>query len=449
MKSNKKHHGHVNPNKKQNQNINQTVTANNNQLNNLNQNEIKTISVAPVENSNNDPKNEEDKLVNKNNSNISADSSSANNKQLSEFASRIYHLEEPKEKSTVQPSVADQSQIKTIGSASISEPAIAKKLGIVIVEHNSQPTIKQLITSLQNLKGFSDDWINIYIWDDFSTDYSRAYVAGLSKHFKIHYIFNDDLKGKVFARNKMLEWVNDDFIIFIDQKDQFEKDVLEFFLQNCDTSDFMMLKRNFMHSISKQMVDAAVYKDKGAKIDTYLIKTPYSYLTGIFVKKDIYQKVRDLVAKSPDEIADIRFYEDMVVYPFWVYYSRHPMILPTYYHFNLMEHDEYLLTDTCQEEQHHDSLKVIYAIDKIAKDAHLDNQEFNAIKYVMDIRLIHLYWSTANRKKKENVNIKVQELLAQFIKPVTNVPELLSQDKMKLQLVSSIHLQRFFHLFHK
>ncbi|MBQ3621850.1 hypothetical protein II941_03650 [bacterium] len=157
MKSNKKHHGHVNPNKKQNQNINQTVTANNNQLNNLNQNEIKTISVAPVENSNNDPKNEEDKLVNKNNSNISADSSSANNKQLSEFASRIYHLEESKEKSAVQPSVADQSQIKTIGSASISEPAIAKKLGIVIVEHNSQPTIKQLITSLQNLKGFSDD----------------------------------------------------------------------------------------------------------------------------------------------------------------------------------------------------------------------------------------------------------------------------------------------------
>ena len=32
-----------------------------------------------------------------------------------------------------------------------------------------------------------------------------------------------------------------------------------------------------------------------------------------------------------------------------------------------MGHDYYLLTDVCKDEQHHNSLKAIYAIDKIQK----------------------------------------------------------------------------------
>ena len=467
MKSNKKHHGHTNNDWKQNnKNNNQVKTNQSNQPNvteNKNNNEQKEsikdwvnsqLDLLSLKNKNNKA-NEVTDLENKEVTSdenlpvVSKDQSVADaiNEQNDEL---IHQTLEPTDDLTLQ---NKNNESKYVKSGPINSPAEIqpKKLGIIIVEHNAQISIKDLIISLQNLQDFSDTDVNIYIWDDYSTDYSRAYIAGLSKHFQVHYIFNDDLQGTLCARNNMLKYVNDDYIIFIDKKDTLAKDALKFFFNNCKDHDFLMLKRNIMYSMSKQMVDAAAYSDKGSKIDTYLVKTPYSFVTGIFVKKTIYQKVRDLIAKNTEYVKDIRFYEDMVTYTFWVYYCQSPCILNSYYHYNLMTHDEYLLTDTCQEEQHHDSLKAIYAIDKIGKDALLNDLEFKAIKYTMDVRLIHTYWSTANRKKKENVNVKVQELLDEFIKPIpeNEIPQLLAKDKAKLRLVSSIHFQRFFHLFHK
>ena len=461
MKSNKKHHGHTNPNSKQKQTsvnhnnncqseLEKASTINDsNQQNNLQQPSFQT---SKIDNSNNHSQIEEDEnlLVISDDQTVtnitSQEKSSANSQVPSEPTDDLSKQNQANNNQLIssQPITND----KTKKTLQISCQATPKKLGIVIIEHNCQTKIKELMASLEELEGFNNNDINVYIWDEYSTDYSRAYIAGLSKRYEIHYIFNDNEEGMLCARNNMLKWVNDDYIICMEYRDELVNPALSEFFEHYKKNDFMMLKRNIMHSISKQMVDAGVYKDKGSKSATFVTKTPYSFVTGIFVAKEIYQRVRDLVDQNYEDVKDIRFHEDMVVYPFWVYFSQTPCFLNSYYNYNIMGHDYYLLTDVCKDEQHHNSLKAIYAIDKIQKAAGIHDEEFDAMKYTMDIRLINTYWSTGDRKK-EKLNEKVQELIQEFIKPIKNPPALLSKDKTKFQLVTNIHLQRIYHLLHK
>ena len=454
MKSNKKHHGHTNPNNKQTQQTKQ-LNQNNNEAKDQHPvapNNQQEVNASVANNPNNQASTSEDEnlLV------VSDDQSIANviNEANQEAITQKQHESiEPTDDLTLQNKASEQTkQTELMKQVSkdriISSVAKPKKLGIVIVEHNAQTKIKELMMSIEAAQGFNNDDINIYIWDDYSNDYSRAYVAGLSKRFEIHYILNENQEGVVCARNNMLKWVNDDYIIFIDWRDELVNPALTEFFEHYGKYDFMMLKRNIMHSLSKQVVDSGVYHDKGSKSATFVTKTAYSFVTGIFVAKEIYQKVRDLVDKHYEDCKDIRFFEDMVVYPFWVYYSKTPCFLNSYYNYNVMGHDYYLLTDVCKQEQHQNSLKAIYAIDKLQKDAGINDEEFDAMKYTMDIRLINVYWTTGDRKK-EKLNDKVQELIAEFIKPVKNPPALLAKDKIKFQLVSNIHLQRIYHIIHK
>ncbi|MBP5783311.1 hypothetical protein J6W32_01680 [bacterium] len=103
----------------------------------------------------------------------------------------------------------------------------------------------------------------------------------------------------------------------------------------------------------------------------------------------------------------------------------------------------------CKEEQHQNSLKAIYAIDKLQKDAGIRDDEFTAMKYVMDIRLINTYFKTASMKERKDTDKKVQELINEFIKPVTNAPALIAKDKNKLQFISNGALQKIYRFIHK
>ena len=456
MKSNKKHHGHTNPNHKQKQ-ANKSLNENNN-------NQVNESAKAPASDNSqeapigNNVQFQPDQSLLQEDENlpvVSDDQSVADIINEENEQTNVSKPFEPTHDLTKQTIAQEQAQSATESSpdktskpVQISSKPTSKKLGIVIIEHNCQTKIKELMANLESQDGFSNDDINVYIWDESSTDYSRAYIAGLSKRYEIHYIFNDNEEGMLCARNNMFKWINDDYILCMGYRDELVNPALKEFFEHYGKNDFMMLKRNIMQSLSKQMVDIGVYKDKGSKSATFVTKTPYSFVTGIFVAKEIYQKVRDLVDQNYEYAKDIRFYEDMVVYPFWVYFSKSPCFLNSYYNYNIMGHDYYLLTDVCKQEQHQNSLKAIYAIDKIQKDAGIHDEEFDAMKYTMDIRLINTYWSTGD-SKKEKLNDKVQELIHEFIKPIKNPPALLSKDKTKFQLVSNIHLQRIYHLIHK
>ena len=457
MKSNKKHHGHVNPNSKQKQPNKQLNQPTNSQPNlALDANNTKQTNTASVAQDSKQTKivtnNEDENLPV-----VSDDQTIANIiNEENEEANKHVPLE-PADDLTLQNKekekelLANQETNSTPVHKEVKINAIAKpkKLGIVIVEHNAQTKIKELMIAIESAQGFSNEDVNVYIWDDYSTDNTRAYVAGLSKRFEIHYILNENQEGVVCARNNMLNYVNDDYLIFVDYRDELVIPALTEFFQHYNKNDFMMLRRNIMHSMSKQIVDAGVYHDKGSKSATYLTRTPYSFVTGIFVAKSIYQKVRELINQNYEYAKDIRFYEDMVVYPFWVYYSKTPCFLDSYYNYNIMGHDWYLLTDVCKEEQHQNSLKAIYAIDKLQKDAGIHDDEFTAMKYVMDIRLINTYFKTASMKERKDTDKKVQELINEFIKPVTNAPALIAKDKNKLQFISNGALQKIYRFIHK
>ncbi|MBP5783310.1 glycosyltransferase [bacterium] len=347
MKSNKKHHGHVNPNSKQKQPNKQLNQPTNSQPNlALDANNTKPTNTASVAQDSKQTKivtnNEDENLPV-----VSDDQTIANIiNEENEEANKHVPLE-PADDLTLQNKekekelLANQETNSTPVHKEVKINAIAKpkKLGIVIVEHNAQTKIKELMIAIESAQGFSNEDVNVYIWDDYSTDNTRAYVAGLSKRFEIHYILNENQEGVVCARNNMLNYVNDDYLIFVDYRDELVIPALTEFFQHYNKNDFMMLRRNIMHSMSKQIVDAGVYHDKGSKSATYLTRTPYSFVTGIFVAKSIYQKVRELINQNYEYAKDIRFYEDMVVYPFWVYYSKTPCFLDSYYNYNIMGHD--------------------------------------------------------------------------------------------------------------
>ena len=458
MKSNKKHHGHVNPNSKQKQPNKQLNQPTNSQPNLASDaNNIQPTNTASVVQDSKQTKivtnNEDENLPVVSDDQTIANTINEENEEINKHVplepTDDLTLQHKEKEAQVAQTPTNEEPIPVYKEVHINAVAKPKKLGIVIVEHNAQTKIKDLMIGLESAQGFSNDDINIYIWDDYSTDNSRAYVAGLSKRFEIHYILNENQEGVVCARNNMLKWVDDDYIIFIDYRDEIVTPALKEFFQHYNKNDFMMLRRNIMHSLSKQIVDVGVYHDKGSKAATFVTKTPYSFVTGIFVAKSIYQKVRDLITQNYEYTKDIRFYEDMVVYPFWVYYAKTPCFLDSYYNYNIMGHDWYLLTDVCKEEQHQNSLKAIYAIDKLQKDAGIHDDEFSGIKYVMDIRLINTYFKTANAKEKKDTDKKVQELMDEFIKPVANPPALLEKDKSKLRFISNLFLQRMYRIIHK
>ncbi|MDR0306469.1 MAG: glycosyltransferase family 2 protein [Chitinispirillales bacterium] len=97
------------------------------------------------------------------------------------------------------------------------------KITAAITTHNRLERLKKAIKSVESQTLLPDELVII---DDNSSDGTKEFCESLTLAFKLTYIRNDENRGAGFCRNKAIETASGEYIAFLDDDDEWEREKL-------------------------------------------------------------------------------------------------------------------------------------------------------------------------------------------------------------------------------
>lgn len=310
-------------------------------------------------------------------------------------------------------------------------------LAICINTFNAQNYIRSLIKKIFNLNLFDNDSIKVYIYDDHSTDKTIDILKDVSYIYPIIYFKNDTNVGILKARDKLREHVIEDYLIFVDHDDFLDNNILEGFYQNYENHDVMILKRCFVYK-EKKKIFYEWYKTSNnlCKLQNYYINTYSNYITGIFIKKDIYKmSIFDLQIKEK-----INLFEDMIFYAFLIYYAKSPIYLNNIYFYNQTNPNS-LITSKKDNQQFLQAKYLLIFFNNKLQNMSIDD-DLKSIGIIVNLRLLLYMLHAKNKIDKNEFNIYLKE----YLPTLTNTKyKLTKTDKLtyyilKYKIINFIYL---------
>lgn len=211
-----------------------------------------------------------------------------------------------------------------------------KKLSVIIPVYNVQKYIYGTLNSLDLNKSNLDDWLEIILVDDGSTDKSGAICDKYASKYSFIKVIHQKNQGLSAARNAALDIINGEWIVFIDSDDIVRVNYLSVLLDIIDhnkETDIIMFKY-------KMFDDNDVFENK---VDTYSQKnisaisksTAMYYLTterignyawNKIFKRKLFNDIRFPVGKQYEDIAVMykcfQLASDIYLYNDYLYFYR-------------------------------------------------------------------------------------------------------------------------------
>lgn len=269
-----------------------------------------------------------------------------------------------------------------------------KKLGILITTHNSQNFIEKLIEDLYSLPGFDNEEINVYVYDDASSDSTIEILQNLTIKYKFSFFLNQKNLGILHARNKLIDVAEEEYIMFIDDDDFISKESLLEFKKDFNKYDVMILKRKFVFK-DITIIHNDWYKSRRNKIESFFTYTHGFFLTGIFIKKNIYKNKNVFFFNEPE--MKINYFEDVPLYMMMIYLSSNPIILDSFYLYN-KQNEKSLLTAANYHEKYESIKYLITSINTKIESLGINDTVFYNMLKIVNIRLLY-YMLLSNGQK--------------------------------------------------
>lgn len=314
-----------------------------------------------------------------------------------------------------------------------------KKLAIVINTFNGEKFLSSLLNRLLNLNNFNDKEINIYIFDDFSSDNTFKSVSKYLEDYPfITFKTWEKNCGIFFSRLNAMQIIEDDFLIFIDQDDWLEDNILDEFFKYNNSSDFLITKRAFVYEKNKMNLWDNVDKTKKTKIDKYIIFNQLTFFTGIFMSKSIYKNFvfKDFLLKYGNVI----LFEDVIQYTIGILLSSNPINIDSTYFYNKTNENS-LLTTRNSKLQFFQAKYIIDIVNDIYLNYFYNIKEIQNVIYCTNIRMLFLMYEVLNKNDK----VLFLQYKKNIIRKDTKTFILSKRDKIKYLILKS----KFFGLLYR
>lgn len=214
------------------------------------------------------------------------------------------------------------------------------KVSVIIPVYNSEKFLESTILSVVNQTiGFEN--IELILVDDNSTDSSKEIIKKFSKQYNnIKGIFLDENHGCPGpARNMGMEKATSEYIMFLDNDDQYEKHLCEKLYETILKTDADLVDCNFKESdnISEEI---PVKFDSDADIE--IIDEDIVYYDHIYIWTKIFKK--DIIAKNNIQFIKEGVNEDSLFCIEYFMHSKRIAVLPNYVGYNHIMHGENIST---------------------------------------------------------------------------------------------------------
>lgn len=314
-----------------------------------------------------------------------------------------------------------------------------KKLGILINTYNAESRIEKLVEGIYHSQQFNEQDINIYVYDDFSTDDTLIVLKQLQAKYSLRIIEGTANLGLLNARNAFLDYVNEDYIIFLDDDDALSQDFLIDFYNNYQKSDLMVLKRKFCYD-DQEILHNEWYKNTNQKFLNFIVNTPATFITGIYIGREIYTNKNFYINSS----FHINLYEDIPRYVTAVILANKPIYIQGYYLYN-KKNKQSLLTAKQQTYNIENNIQLLKLFNNLSIFKKEETSIKN-IKLIINIRLMFFLLqeykfkinSTYKWLKNEYLNVNKKEI-KEF--------EISSKDLAKYKIITKPVVRFIFNLF--
>lgn len=258
-----------------------------------------------------------------------------------------------------------------------------KSLAICIISYNVENYIKSLVETILGFEKFDSKLMKIYVYDDQSTDETKKILKDFQDKKLLTMIEGTENKGPCVARLELMNYVNEDFIIFVDSDDTLSENVFETYLNFCDSYDLIILKRWFVYNDKKNFYQKSYHiQKKYSKLQNYLGNTFLTYITGVFMSYRIYKN--SIFKCFPKTRIDL--FEDMLIYSLVIYFAKNPIYVDAFYYYN-RNNEKSLLSSADKLKQYQEAKKCLDFFNKLISIIPT-NDEINYVKNVVNLRLI-------------------------------------------------------------
>ena len=164
-----------------------------------------------------------------------------------------------------------------------------KKVSVIVNCHNGQKYLNECIISILNQKYQN---FEIIFYDNFSDDKSKETISSFEDK-RIKYFYSNNKLSLYQARNNALEHASGKIIAFLDVDDWWNENYLSSRarLFNDDNQDFFYCNRYTFYEKNKKL---QIFRKKNlpnGKIYNYLAKDYLISISGLIIKKEIFDKV--------------------------------------------------------------------------------------------------------------------------------------------------------------
>jgi glycosyltransferase involved in cell wall biosynthesis len=164
-----------------------------------------------------------------------------------------------------------------------------KKVSVIVNCHNGEKYLKKCISSILNQKYRN---LELIFFDNFSSDNSKKIIINI-KDDRIKYFFSNKKLSLYAARNEAVEVSLGEIIAFLDVDDWWDENYLSSRALpfNDDNQDFFYCNRYTFYEKNKKLEIFRKLDLPNGKIYNYLAKDYFITISGLIIKKEIFDKV--------------------------------------------------------------------------------------------------------------------------------------------------------------
>jgi glycosyltransferase involved in cell wall biosynthesis len=164
-----------------------------------------------------------------------------------------------------------------------------KKVSVIVNCHNGEKYLKKCILSILNQKYQN---LELIFFNNFSSDNSKQIIINTDDN-RIKYFFSHKKLSLYAARNAAVKVSSGEIIAFLDVDDWWDENYLSSraLLFNDDNQDFFYCNRYTFFEKNKKLEIFRKLDLPNGKIYSYLAKDYFISISGLIIKKEIFDKV--------------------------------------------------------------------------------------------------------------------------------------------------------------
>ena len=164
-----------------------------------------------------------------------------------------------------------------------------KKVSVIVNCHNGEKYLSKCIVSILNQKYAN---LEIIFYDNVSNDSSKEIISTFIDK-RVKYFYSNNKLSLYQARNKALEHASGKIIAFLDVDDWWDENYLSSrgLLFNDDNQDYFYCNRYTFYEKNKELEIFRKLDLPNGKIYNYLAKDYFITISGLIIKKEIFDKV--------------------------------------------------------------------------------------------------------------------------------------------------------------